>query len=520
MTRVARLAGLWSLVVAVTASTALLIPGCATEKSSHTPAPAPTPTPPPPTPTPDAGTPAPQPAVGFVTSPTNGEVFTGVTTQIAISVVGTYTGTAPNLSVQVLSDPTDLTSWTVVGAAAVEAESFSATVGPFDNVEWPQGGVLRLRVVDGNGTALAYEDNNDLTGDFTTIVVGSPGQNPTDWQFLTQKPPGTVGETALYYQQINAPATLSDFRTTFAFSGAGVEEARYYNRNDLGIARDAQCTGTTAGGVACLVDNFGSFGGSENNALDNLEHGSPSSTFAIVYTPPATSANAVTFMVYDANGRLADSVQLDTAGNNVSVPQVCLNCHGGQATYDPGSHTATGATLLQFDPLVMDFPTNDSNLTFSTQEASLYQLDQLVAEAAPTAATTQLVQGEWLQEGSFNNTFVPGAWNTNSHDANLYTQVVAPLCRGCHASVASDAAGLTFQTPQDMTNNADKVAAAICGAGPTGMPVAQQTSSLFFTSNDTILNNSNVTAQVISARALLLEYLGEPGSCAQGQPTQ
>src|ERR1700733_13162494 len=56
MTRVARLAGLWSLVVAVTASTALLIPGCATEKSSHTPAPAPTPTPPPPTPTPHAGT--------------------------------------------------------------------------------------------------------------------------------------------------------------------------------------------------------------------------------------------------------------------------------------------------------------------------------------------------------------------------------------------------------------------------------------------------------------------------------
>jgi hypothetical protein len=432
-------------MAATTGAIALLIPGCAVDKSAHAPAPAPTP--PVPTPTPDAGTPAPtpQPAVGVVTDPTNGQVFSGGTTQTSINVAGTYTGTSSNLSVQILGDPTDLTSWTTVGAAAVEAESFAATVGPFDNVEWPQGGVLRLRVVDGNGAALPYEQNNDLTGDYTTLVVGSPGQNPTDWQFLTQKPPGTVGETALYYQQVGAPATLSAFRTTYAFGGTGVEEARYYNRNNLGIARDAQCTGTNAGGVACLVANFGSFGGSEAAALDDLEHGSPSSTFAIVYTP-AAAANGLAFMVYDASGRLADSVQLDSAGNNVSVPQVCLNCHGGQSSYDPGTHTATGATLLQFDPLAMDFPANDSNLTFGTQQAALYQLDQLVVGAAPTAATTQLVQGEWLQEGSFDDTFVPGPWNTNSHDANLYTQVVAPFCRGCHSSVANDSGGLTFQT--------------------------------------------------------------------------
>jgi hypothetical protein len=52
------------------------------------------------------------------------------------------------------------------------------------------------------------------------------------------------------------------------------------------------------------------------------------------------------------------------------------------------------------------------------------------------------------------------------------------------------------------------------------MPVAQQTASLFFSSNATVLDNSVVTAQAVSARALVLEYLGQPGACAQGQLNQ
>ncbi len=473
----------------------------------------------PPSPTSPDAAPAPtQPVapVGIVTSPANGQLFTGLTTQTAITVAGTYTGSSSSVSVQVLSDPNDLTSWTTIGAAAVVSEAFATTVGPFDNLQWPQGGVLRLRVVDASGAALAYEVNNDTDQTRTTIVVGSPGQNPTDWQFLTQKPQGTVAETQLYYQQIAAPATLSAFESTFGLSTGTAIAARYYNRNDLGIAREAQCAATTLGGVACTVRNFGSFGGSESAALSALEHGGAGSTFAMLYTPPATAANAVTFMVYDASGRLAGNVQLDTAGNNISVPQSCLNCHGAQSTYDAGGHAATGALLLPFDPLAMDFPTDDTSLTFVAQQSAMFQLDQLLNEAAPTPAQSEVIAGEWQQTGAFNSAYVPGAWSTTPRDANLYAQVIAPFCRGCHSSVADDSAGLAFRTPADLTANASKVAAEICGAGPNGMPVAQQTSSLFF---DATLSGTANPSQPLpaSARALLLEYLDQPGACAQGQ---
>jgi cytochrome c553 len=392
-----------------------------------------------------------------------------------------------------------------VGGVSVVGESFTTTVGPFSNLQWPQGGVLRLRVVDGNNVPLPYQQNNDATASKSTIVVGNPGQNPSDWQFLGQKPQGTPAETQIYYQRISAPATLADFQTTYGLTSGTAVEARYYNRNDLGIARDVQCTGTILGGVACLASNFGAFGGAESAALAALEHGSPASTFAMVYTPPATSPNAVAFMVYDASGKLATTAQLDTVGDNSSVPQSCINCHGAQASYDAGTHTATGGALLAFDPLAMDFATDSTNLTFTAQQNALYQLDQLVSSSA-TAAQTELIAGEWMQEGSFNPGFVPGAWSGNARDATLYAQVIAPFCRSCHASVADDTAGLSFRTPADLVNNAKKVAGEICGAGPNGMPVAQQTATEFFGGGSA------------SARALLLEYLDEPGSCAEGQP--
>lgn len=496
--------------------------GCAAGPSQNAPTPpGPSPGPPPPTGTGPDAAPAPPPtapAVGFITSPVNGQVVTTPTTQAQILMTGTYTGTSSNLSVQVLSDPNDLTSWTTVGAAAVVSQSFSATIGPFNNVQWPQGGVLRLRVVDGDGTPLAYEQNNDQNNSGSVVIVGSPGADPTDWQFLMQKPPGTASETQLYYQQINAPARLADFESVNNLTSASAVEAKYFNRNDLGVGRDARCAGTNTGGIACTVRNFGSFGGSESTAVDQLEHGTASSTFAMLYTPPATNPNAVQFLVYDSGGRLATSVRLDSDGDNTSVPQACLNCHGAQATYDAGTHSSTGAALLQFDPLAMDFPTNDSRLTFAAQQTQFFQLDQLVAEAAATPATTELVTGEWVQEGQFNATFIPGAWNTNTHDANLYTQVIAPFCRGCHASVASG--GLAFESPSDVTGKAAAIAAEICGAGPNGMPVAQRSASRFFSSSDELdaSGNNNSNRLATSARALLLEYLDQPGSCAQGQP--
>jgi len=428
-------------------------------------------------------------------------VFPGAVSTVTIHVAGTYTGDS-ELAVQVLADPTDLTSWTTIATAMADAtQAFAADVQPVDSsadaARWPQGGVLRLRVVDGagSGVALPYDANQPS---LTTIAVASPAGAPADWQYLTQKAPGSDAETSAYYTAIDAPTTLAAFQSTYGFGGASEAAAKYYNLGDLGIGRDMHCVATAAaGGVACYVTNYGTFGGDQGSAIAALEAATtPLATVAMVYTPPISAPNAVTFMVYGATGSLATHAQLDTVGNNVSIPQNCINCHGGQSSYAATSHAATGARFLQFDPNAFAFPTDDASLTLDAQQAQLAALDQLAMQAAPTDAEQEVITGSW-PSATFDASFIPDAWNDSDHDARLYTDVLAPYCRACH--VSNDAGNLTFQTPADLMANADKTIAAVCGTGPIGMPVAQQTTARFFGSG---------------ARALLLEWLGAPGACA------
>jgi hypothetical protein len=476
---------------------------------------------------------------GLVTSPLNGQILQGTTTQATVNVAGTYMGTSASLSVQI-SDPTNNNTWTTVGAASVQSGTFSTTVGPFNALQFPQGGLLAMRVVDGNGSPLPYQLNNDATYSNTALVVGSPGQNPTDWNFLTQQPTGSEEETALYYDQIGAPKTLTDFQTEFFPQGVpqlGVENGAattlYYNKGDLAVGRDLSCNTTQTGGVACFVEALGSFDGDENVALDDLVDPAnvvPVATVAMVYNPPITAPNSVQFIVYNGAGDLQDFAKLDGFGDNQSVPQNCLNCHGGQATFDSGTFAVTGAQWLQLDPLAMDFNENKADITFAAQQNAFFAMEQLTAEASPTTTTHELLAGEWTQEGAdavFNPNFIPAAWDTNQRDANLYQQAIAPFCRGCHASIAADTAGLTFSTPQDFVANAAKVVTEVCGEGPTGMPVAQATSTRFFNAITPGCNEAactpNTTAGTVqmSARALILEYLGmattAPAGCSSGQ---
>ena len=439
-------------------------------------------------------------AVGLVTAPVPGTVIPGDTASISIHVAGTYTGSS-QLDVQVLADPTDLTSWTTLQTVTADSsQAFAADVVPVDTAadtgRWPAGGVLRVQVVeDDTGTALPY-DASDAS--LTTIAVASPLPLPVNWQFLLEKAAGSAGETQAYYTAINAPATLTDFQTQYGFGGCAVAHASYYNAGDLGIGRDMHCvaTATPAGGQACYVTNYGTFGGAEADAISALEAGTtPLATVAMVYTPPITSPNAVAFMVYGATGKLAPQAQLDTVGNNTSIPENCLNCHGGQSTYDTTAHAATGAKWLQFDPNAFDFASADPTLTFAAQSAQIASLDQLAMQAAPTAAETEVISGSWAS-ATFDASFVPTAWSASDHDKTLYAKVLAPYCRECHLSV--DSGNLTFQTPDELRQNAAKVVAKVCGDGPTGMPTAEQTATRFFASG---------------ARALLLEWLGQPGAC-------
>jgi hypothetical protein len=433
-------------------------------------------------------------------------------------------------------DPTNNNQWTTVGAAPVQSQSFATVVGPFNGLQFPQGGLLSLRVVDGNNVPLPYQLNNDALYSNSALVVGNPGQNPVDWTFLTQAPLGSQTTTAEYYNLIGAPKTLTAFETEFfpqGLAAGGAQSAFYYNKGDLAVGRALACNTTQTGGVACEVEALGSFDGDENVALQDVaavaagQNITPVATVAMIYNPPITAPNSVQFIVYNGAGNLQNFAQLDAFGNNTSVPQNCLNCHGGQATFDAATLQVNGAQWLQLDPLSLDF-VQQPGLTFAAQQNAIFQMEQLTQEASPTASERNLIAGEWTNEGGtalFNPDFVPGAWNTTQRDANLYQQVIAPFCRGCHASIAQDTAGLTFKDPADFAANSAKIINAVCGSGPSGMPVAQAAGTRFFNGvtpgcNEAGCTPNNITSQQLSARALVVEYLGAGsavGGCAQGQ---
>lgn len=442
-----------------------------------------------------------------VSEPPHGTVVKGDPVGLSLHVAGVYSDTSTALTVQVLADPNDLNSWTSIGTTqATDASgtgfAFAVDVRPVptaaDSARWPAGGVLRLRVVDDAGVALPRDASSPQD---TVIGLVDATTEPTTWTYLTEKPVGSTDETTAYYTAINAPATLTDFQTQYQLTG-NETTARYFNVGDLGIGRDMHCAATTtpAGGVACWVSNYGTFGGLRSDALAQLLAAStPLATVAMVYTPPLSAPNAVTFMVYGPTGALAPQAQLDTHGDNTSIPQNCLNCHGGRATYDTTTHAAIGARFLPFDPASFAY-LDDPKYTLAAQQGQLHDLDVLVATTSPTDAMLEILGGMWPSGAQFDDTFVPAGWSDTPSDARVYREVVKPYCRSCHTTF--DKAGgdpSTFATAAGLRAQGAMAVSKICGAGPHGMPTAQATAAAMYGS---------------SARALLLTWLDAPGACA------
>lgn len=442
--------------------------------------------------------------VGLVTSPEHGDVVDGDTRNITLHVTGKYNLAGP-LSVQALANPDDLASWTTIGMTTAKQGAFAVDVKPVqtqDRAAWPRGGVYRLRVVDGSGYVLPHDlaDPSD-----TVIALANPGNEPGTWTYLLEKTPGSIAETQAYYTATNAPTTLDAFKQLYGFPG-NESAALYYNRGDLRIGRDMHCRATTtpAGGVACYVANYGQFGGSRNQALQlAVAGGAPLATVAMVYTPPIDAPNAVTFIVYSGAGTLLNEAQLDTQGDNTSIPQNCINCHGGRSSYDMTTHAVSGARFLPFDPEAFDF-SQAQGFTFTEQEADFRALNRLVATAAPTDATKQVIEGMFpLSNGPYDPQWVPAGWRTTPSDTRVYREAVAPYCRGCHVAFAKGANDpAAFATAASFRGYATSIVTKMCTEDPKGMPTAQATTRAFFDS---------------PARALVLQWLGAPGACAPVQ---
>jgi hypothetical protein len=421
---------------------------------------------------------------GVLAQPRLGTVIEGPTTSASITFAGVHERPSYSIAIQIYTgewvtiaetttgdqpsstDPS-VFEWQVIAAPAQLAPS-----------RWPQGGLLRVRAVGGDGEVLAglFHDadaclDENLTwldradycgGTFERgIVLVSPADvanAPTRPRFLDRIGWIDPTETAQYYQTIAAPLTLTDFRTKFGITATS-PTSTYYNRADLGIGREMHCQAQATGGVACAVSNYGTFGGPERDALDAaIDRKASFATVAMVYQPPLDAPNSVQFMVYGGSGALVNEAQLDTVGDNRAVPNNCINCHGSNARYDAATNRVTGATFLPFDQTILTFSTR-AGFTEVDQAPAIAQLDLVVAPAV-SAANRALIGG-WYPNGAAPSaeSWMPLGWTGSSLERKVYEHLISTNCRNCHAS-RNDT--LAYATSDQFLADSSRIVTGLC----------------------------------------------------------
>jgi len=487
-------------------------------------------------PTPPDAEPPPARRLGIVTSPRHGDVVPGDTGTATLQVTGFHEAPDYRIDVQVLDDPRVATSWTTIGTtvSATTASdnglyAWTLLVAPTREApqRWPAGGVLRIRAIGESAEALPvlFHDEGDcLTavpddpwpailarcGAPVTngLILVSPSPTPAEVAvrapFLDRRDTVDVAETLEYYATIDAPPTLAEFRARFGFDATSAP-ASFYNASDLGIGRELHCRAQSGGGLACYSSNYGEFGGDREAALaaaiQGVEAGGSVGAFAtvaMVYQPPISAPNSVRFVVYDAAGALATQAQLDTFGDNISVPNNCLNCHGG-ARYDAAQNAVIGARFLPFDATGFAFAPQLPRFRAVDQLPRLHALNQLIATTEPSPAIRELIDGFASTPAQPAVDFVAAGWNGSALERKVYTEVVAVACRSCHASLSGS---LDFRSATAFQDFRGAIADSICG--PSGnlashdMPSAEVPLRRLWTT---------------PARAYLVDYLDIAGAC-------
>jgi len=464
---------------------------------------------------------------GVVTSPRTGDAIADQALAGAVVVTGLHTRAGEVIEIQALAAPYDrYTSWTTIATtrtgtkpeegAAVDQPRFPFEVAIDASALWERGGLLALRARAADQDLVGFFadapicwarwpgwrdraqhcGNGYVRGGIVLVSTDLDLDAVTAEQiFIDDKGRITPTETEAYYQAIDAPPSLAEFRSRYL--QAGEVSAAYYNAGDLGIGREMHC-GTypaAAGpGMACYVSNYGEFGGPRADAdralVDGIAAGDSLGSFAavaMVYTPPIDAANAVQFIVYGPDQQLASEAVLDTHGDNASIPNNCLECHGNHASYSAELAQVTGARFLPFDPAAFEF-VDQAGLRRFEQEEALRQLNQLVLLSSPAHGSVELIDGMYGgrsgQAGQFADTaWAPAGWAGNSAE-HVYREVIAPYCRSCHASREAGGTDLLDFTSYDgFAQAAAVMSQVICSSGNERvhrMPSAEVTQRRFW----------------------------------------
>jgi hypothetical protein len=477
--------------------------------------------------------------------PANGTKLDGQSTAAA-SVHFTGFTTAPNekVDIQVLTDPNAApaeTNWTTIATATADATAtnFNDTANPIYRYaidatpgdHWPEGGVLRFRTVAtdaagaksllpffdlASGDCIAAQgpkgwkdllaackspfspDLGAALGSTTkAAALVSPTPAPGDGfrpNYLSRKGFIDATQTTSYYNAVNAPQTLTDFRRRFGFDTQAEVDAVYYNLGDLGIGREMHCTTfdrNGQNGTACYVRNYGDrgdgigdFSGNADRAMRDAvaQRGSFAAVCMVKFgnTFADPQGNDVQFFVYDANENIANRAQLDSVDSNDAIPNNCTNCHGGN--YDDRTQVLTGSTFLPFDPESFLFA-KDKGFSFAEQEDQFRQLNVMMKNAGSPPGTAQLVDGFYGGKSDVAGThtnldWIPAGWNGSEEAKTVYREVYKPYCRTCHTSQVGEFA---FMTYDDFKTEAAKTSNSVCTINE--MPVAEATMKNFWASS-------------------------------------
>ncbi|HXC52175.1 MAG TPA: hypothetical protein VN634_14910 [Candidatus Limnocylindrales bacterium] len=226
------------------------------------------------------------------------------------------------------------------------------------------------------------------------------------------------------------------------------------------------------------------------------------------------------FFVYNgrtAAGKRLTAANLDGCGNK-SVPELCMNCHGGDWPGDSGQSTnvdnivdglnqpglvlagidATDtsptdagyllrqdliskltreesgfSSFLPFDTDTYKFPAAAS---LASQAADIRKLNQIVLYTKPVDPIRDLIKG-WYGNNLVSGTFTPWrptAWDDDigqpGDESDLHDDVYARACRGCHAAHYSFSSWSSFPWSGRLCDNGSGFA----GGSPT-MPHAKLT---------------------------------------------
>ena len=254
---------------------------------------------------------------------------------------------------------------------------------------------------------------------------------------------GSQASALSYYLSINALTEKDTFQKWLDANqfpvGASGNDVTFFNPNELGLTRRANCNKYSVGGVdqyACYVTKFGKLGEAPQASLwDGFTNDHAGDTVAMEFSndPSLGGQRGVKFYIYGpgltpAQQPIKLKTTFDTDGETKYVPDVCLHCHG---VYSP---QFVVFDLHQYEYLGF----GQSHLPNVQEQVRVWNswVDEIAqANPPPWLPAASNPARSLLAEiyGGQGAVHVPGTLAGPGLTGDpLYDEIAKPYCRTCH----------------------------------------------------------------------------------------